>query len=611
MRHTRISAFALSLLFLVFCAGPALAQVTVQMQGGQITINNTGFDAQDAFQSTSKMGSGKDWVVDDNNGNVYEVGDGSIPPIVIGTYLGGDEDPPPPPPGGGGGYQDTKDHLINVHGAVIQRDATLGLDLVWLPNSTDPVQDFFNIITTDTLSNGTLLIENLGMAEITNFGDFDDPTYTGATVGTPYTFPTDPYYDDQWNLTVTQLSKAVWHPNVTAQKAVKVAIIDSGVGASDQSNAGLDGLTVTHTTVAPTSGSPVEHGLSVVSLLADKNDDSAGISGLLGSWGSNGCYGRSPMLSGMQPSVTSYNVGDFAPSSIHVGQAIQQAIDAGVDVINLSLRMAYSPIVEDAINDAISDGITVVAAAGNYDPASPNKVATFPANVSGVIAVAAGNASLQFIGSSADTGVDIIAPGLDILVTKSDGNWHEVTGTSFAAPHVTATVALMRAVDPNLTPAQIMTALKDGADMSGNSGTVGFLDAGGALNEVTAANDDVTWSNESFPHEICGSGAAGKGAPVTASNTTEELPEMPALSGNYPNPFNPETTISFQLPVNQQVRLAVYNSLGRQVQVLVNGYMESGRHEARFQAEGLPSGIYFTRLETEAGVFTKSMVLMK
>ncbi|MFB3131509.1 MAG: S8 family serine peptidase [Rhodothermales bacterium] len=607
MRRTRISAFALSLLFLASFAGPVLAQVTVQMQNGQIIINNAGYDTQEAFRSISKSGSGSDWMVEDNTGNVYQAGDGSIPPIIIGDYQDDDPPDPPPPPCQECGYEDTKDHLIIVHGAVIQHDSTLGVDLIWLPSAMDPIQEFFDIITTDSLY-GKLLIEHLGMAEITNFGNFDDPQYESSSSGTPYSFPNDPYYDDQWNLETTILSKVVWHPNVTAQKAVRVSIIDSGVAASQQGNDGLDGLAVTHTTVAPTSGSPVDHGLSIVSLLADKNDEGAGIGGLLGAWDSDGCYGRSSMLDGMEPQIFSYNAGDYAPSSIHVARAIRQSMTDGADVINLSLRMAYSPLVERAVKDALAAGITVVAAAGNYDPASPNKAATFPANIDGVIAVAAGDVNLQYIGTSADQNVDIIAPGKDILVVKSDGNWHEVSGTSFAAPHVTATVALMRAIDPSLTPANIAHALKTGANHSGGTGPVGFLDAGKTLNKIVSGGQQVVWHHEPFPHEVCG---ASKGGSVVASTMTEELPETPALTGNYPNPFNPETTISFQLPVNQQVRLAVYNTLGQRVQVLVDGWMESGRHEAHFRAEGLPTGTYFTRLETEAGVFTKSMVLMK
>ncbi len=218
MRRTQISAIALSLLFLAFFAGPVLAQVTVTMQNGQITINNDGFDLQDSFQSTSKSGSGSDWMVEDNNDNAYQAGDGSIPPIIIadyGFYQDHEEGHPPPPPPCPSCYEDTKDILINVHGAVIESDTTLGIDMIWLPNSTDPIQDFFDIITTDSVA-GKLLVEHLVMAEITNFGDFDDPQYVSASSGTPYSFPNDPYYDDQWNLETTILSKAVWHPNVTA-----------------------------------------------------------------------------------------------------------------------------------------------------------------------------------------------------------------------------------------------------------------------------------------------------------------------------------------------------------------------------------------------------------
>ncbi|PWG73784.1 hypothetical protein DF186_21260 [Enterococcus hirae] len=59
------------------------------------------------------------------------------------------------------------------------------------------------------------------------------------------------------------------------------------------------------------------------------------------------------------------------------------------------------------------------------------------------------------------------------------------------------------------------------------------------------------------------------------------------------------------------MRLAVYNALGQQVQVLVDGAVDAGSHQARFAAHHLPSGTYFTRLETEAGVFTRSIILMK
>jgi len=83
------------------------------------------------------------------------------------------------------------------------------------------------------------------------------------------------------------------------------------------------------------------------------------------------------------------------------------------------------------------------------------------------------------------------------------------------------------------------------------------------------------------------------------------------LYQNYPNPFNPTTVIKYQLPAVSEVRLAVYDLLGREVAILVNGKQEAGVHDLRFDASGLSSGVYFYRLR--AGDFTQSkkFVLLK
>ena len=91
----------------------------------------------------------------------------------------------------------------------------------------------------------------------------------------------------------------------------------------------------------------------------------------------------------------------------------------------------------------------------------------------------------------------------------------------------------------------------------------------------------------------------------------EAPPASPTLLGNYPNPFNPTTTISFNLPEAQFVRLAVFDVLGRQMQVLADGPMEAGRHEVRFLAGDLPSGLYLARLATPSGTIVRSMLLAK
>ncbi len=80
---------------------------------------------------------------------------------------------------------------------------------------------------------------------------------------------------------------------------------------------------------------------------------------------------------------------------------------------------------------------------------------------------------------------------------------------------------------------------------------------------------------------------------------------------NYPNPFNPSTTIKFELPKSSEVRLSVYDMLGREVTVLVNERRDAGVHEVKFDASGLSSGVYFYRLQAREFVSTKRMVVLK
>ena len=84
-----------------------------------------------------------------------------------------------------------------------------------------------------------------------------------------------------------------------------------------------------------------------------------------------------------------------------------------------------------------------------------------------------------------------------------------------------------------------------------------------------------------------------------------------SLSQNYPNPFNPSTKISWQLTVGSQATLKVYDILGREVATLVNDYRQAGKYETEFNAETLPSGVYFYRLQAGLFVEAKKMILLK
>ncbi|MEK6572656.1 MAG: T9SS type A sorting domain-containing protein, partial [Bacteroidota bacterium] len=83
------------------------------------------------------------------------------------------------------------------------------------------------------------------------------------------------------------------------------------------------------------------------------------------------------------------------------------------------------------------------------------------------------------------------------------------------------------------------------------------------------------------------------------------------LYPNYPNPFNPTTTIKYTLPERSSVHLVVYDILGRQVATVVKDEQSAGTHTVEFSSQGLPSGVYFYRLTTGTKTLGGRMVLLK
>ncbi len=97
---------------------------------------------------------------------------------------------------------------------------------------------------------------------------------------------------------------------------------------------------------------------------------------------------------------------------------------------------------------------------------------------------------------------------------------------------------------------------------------------------------------------------------ITAEDDVE-LPRGVALYQNYPNPFNPETTLRFALGSAGEVRLAIYDALGREVAVPVDDALPVGTHEVTWDASGFPSGVYFARIEGLGSTASVRLVLMK
>jgi hypothetical protein len=90
-----------------------------------------------------------------------------------------------------------------------------------------------------------------------------------------------------------------------------------------------------------------------------------------------------------------------------------------------------------------------------------------------------------------------------------------------------------------------------------------------------------------------------------------ELPQQFAVEQNYPNPFNPSTIIRYVLSQRSRVTLTVFNTLGQKVAQLVNGEIDAGHHEVRFDGSDLASGVYFYSIQAGSFVQTKQLLLLR
>lgn len=94
-------------------------------------------------------------------------------------------------------------------------------------------------------------------------------------------------------------------------------------------------------------------------------------------------------------------------------------------------------------------------------------------------------------------------------------------------------------------------------------------------------------------------------------DSQEEYINTFQLFNNYPNPFNPITTISYQLPKSEFVNLSIYNVAGQLVETMVSEYKNVGYHSVIWNASGIGSGLYFYRIEAGDYMETKKCLILK
>ncbi len=272
---------------------------------------------------------------------------------------------------------------------------------------------------------------------------------------------------------------------------------------------------------------------------------------------------------------------------------IYWAMDNGADVLNMSVGgSSESNLLRQAVEDALSESVHVIACMMNED----NDVTFYPAGYDGVVSVGAinnrGERASPFSwggGSNYGDHIDLVAPG-DMIVSLSSQDPESGTywsGTSQAAPMVAGVVSMMLSLDPGLSPQEVKDLLTEQADGDGTWDRYygwGRLDA----HEVIRAVYNPT-----------------------GTEVATDKPEDFLLEQNYPNPFNPSTEIGFRLPEAADVRLEVFDILGRRVALLVDEQMAAGRHQVTFDGTNLSSGTYIYRLTTGDMMRSRTMVLLK
>lgn len=359
---------------------------------------------------------------------------------------------------------------------------------------------------------------------------FDGVYYN--TYGEMDLYPNDPEFGIQ-NIEYLQYinMQDAWEYS-TGSSSVKVAVLDTKVAYNHPDlGTGANGNLLLPSGWIYGSGYDYhKHGTEVVGVIGAKTNNSIGVTGVAGGFGSHGV------------TVIPYCVcsigsdGDAHPDFAVVDDAIIAATIAGAKVVNMSFgniiaQEGYYPPLDSAIEYAYDHGVVLVASSGNDGISSVN----YPANHSKVIAVGSGSpVNGKHFFSNYGYGLDIVAPGLNIYSTTlgySGGySYNYNTGTSFSAPIVSGIAALLFSAKPNLTPNGIRDILrKTASKYSGYSYNNGWCSqiGYGVVNARAALSMALL--------SISGPSVASSSAVYSVNNLSQDFTVVWSLSDPYYN----------------------------------------------------------------------------
>jgi len=256
------------------------------------------------------------------------------------------------------------------------------------------------------------------------------------TLGTQAPARADPLY-------AAQPAAAAWHLRElhaqTTGKGVRVAVIDSGVDVDHPDLRGQ--VAVSRNFVGSGDAVGEAHGTAVAGIIAALEGNGIGIAGI------------APQARLLALRACWQQAAGSACSSFTLAQALQFAIDARAQVLNLSLTGPSDRLLSRLLDVALRRGISVVGAVDANE-----RDGGFPASHPGVVAV-------EGLHGVAPPVTAVLAPADGIPATLPDGNWGLVSGSSYATAQVSGLVALLRQRTPGLAPAQVLASLGGGSGL--------------------------------------------------------------------------------------------------------------------------------------------------
>ena len=433
----------------------------------------------------------------------------------------------------------------------------------------------------------------------------------------PQWTPDDPHFPDQWALEqatdIDMDAPEAWEIE-RGDSTIVIAILDSGINYShedlehkmwvnedevvdgeDTDGNGFVDDVMGWDFVDQSSGcvdpdcldednDPVDglgHGTHVSGIAGAETDNALGVAGV--------CPGCTVM-----PCRVCYDDdGGGACGLFDVMHGLYYATDNGAHVVNMSLGQQDADCVvsysfDAALEYADNMGVVVVAAAGNYDTNAPM---CYPACYPTVIGVA----NLDIDGDKSDLSnygdwVDVAAPGVSCHTTMLDStSYGTKSGTSIASPHVAGLAGLLLSARPDLAPADVRQIIMD-------------------------SSEPVDW-----PATPIAAGRVNAYNALAATGVGESDSTTPGriAHASFPNPFNPVTTIAYELPRPGRVDLLVYSLSGRLVRILLNSaFQPEGSHAVPWRGRddsgrAVASGAYFYRLNVDGEMYTAKIILVK